>query len=54
MISDVSQVVMPVEDAQAALQFWTTTMGSRPSATTPSATNAGSRYGHRTKSSCWC
>ena len=54
MISSVSKVVTPVEDQHAALQFWTTTMGSRPSATTPSATNAGSRYGHRTKSSCWC
>jgi predicted enzyme related to lactoylglutathione lyase len=27
MISNVSKVVVPVEDQQAALQFWTTTMG---------------------------
>lgn len=27
MITNVSKVVVPVEDQQAALEFWTTTMG---------------------------
>jgi predicted enzyme related to lactoylglutathione lyase len=29
MITNVSKVVVPVEDQQAALEFWTTTMGFR-------------------------
>lgn len=54
MITNISKVVVPVEDQQAALEFWTTTMGSRVIRDDTTATNAGSRSRHPTKTCCWC